>query len=94
MCGIGITYFFLAVQTYLVDVYTLHAASALAANTVVRCIFGVTILLAGPALYNRLGLGWGNTLLGCLALTVAPACLWLLKYGERIRKNPKFMPDL
>jgi MFS family permease len=94
MCGIGITYFFLAVQTYLVDAYTLHAASVLAANTVVRCIFGVTIPLAGPALYNRLGLGWGNTLLGSLALTVVPASLWLLRYGERIRNNPRFMLKL
>ncbi|OCL12150.1 polyamine transporter 1 [Glonium stellatum] len=94
ICGIGITYFFLVVQTYLVDAYTLYAASALAANTVVRCVFGVTVPLAGPALYKRLGLGWGNTLLGFLALIVAPASLWLLKYGEQIRNNPRFMPKL
>ena len=94
VCGIGITFFFVAVQTYLVEAYTIYAASALAANTVVRCVFGVTIPLAGPHLYNRLGLGWGNTLLGFLALIVAPASLWLLKYGERIRNSPRFMPKL
>ena len=93
-CGIGITFFFVSVQTYLVEVYTIYAASALAANTVVRCVFGVTIPLAGPHLYNKLGLGWGNSLLGLLALTVVPASLWLLKFGERIRKNPKFKPKL
>lgn len=94
VCGFSITFFFVAVQTYLVEAYTVYAASALAANTAVRCVFGVTIPLAGPHLYNRLGLGWGNTLLGFLALIVAPASLWLLKYGERIRNNPRFKPKL
>ena len=94
VCGIGITFFFLAVQTYLVEAYTIYAASALAANTLVRCVFGVTVPLAGPRLYDRLGFGWGNTLLGFLALLAAPASLWLLKYGGRIRNNPRFMPNL
>lgn len=58
LCGVGITYFFLVVQAYLVEAYTLHAASALAANVLVRCIFGVTIPLAGQPLYRSLGLGW------------------------------------
>lgn len=93
-CGIGIIFFFIAVQTYLVEAYTIYAASALAANTVVRCIFGLTIPLAGPHLYSRLGLGWGNTLLGFLALIVVPASLWLLKYGERIRNIPRFIVEL
>ncbi|RYO97374.1 hypothetical protein DL765_011218 [Monosporascus sp. GIB2] len=94
VCGIAITLFFLAVQTYLVEAYTIYAASALAANTAVRCVFGVTVPLAGPPLYNRLGLGWGNSLLGLLALTVVPASVLLKKYGRRIRNNPKFMPEL
>lgn len=94
VCGIAITFFFLAVQTYLVEVYTIYAASALAANTAIRCAFGVTVPLAAPHLYDRLGLGWGNSLLGFLALTVVPASIWLLRYGERIRSNPRFMPEL
>lgn len=94
MCGIGIMYFFVAVQTYLVEAYTLHAASALAASSLVRCIFGATVPLAGPSLYASLGLGWGNTLLGLCALTVVPASLCLVKYGEAIRKNPRFVPKL
>ena len=94
VCGIGITFFFLAIQTYLVEAYTIYAASALAANTLIRCVFGVTIPLAGPHLYHRLGFGWGNSLLGFLALLVAPASLWLLRYGEGIRNNPRFIHKL
>ena len=94
VCGIGITPFFLATQTYLVETYNIYAASALAANTAVRCIFGVTIPLAGPKLYERLGLGWGNSVLGFLALLVAPATLWLVRYGERMRCDARFTPAL
>jgi MFS family permease len=94
LCGIGIIAVVLPVQMYLVDAYTLYAASAIAASTVVRSIFGVTVPLAGPALYERLGLGWGNSLLAFLALTTAPCSLLLIKYGERIRKNPRFNPNL
>ena len=94
LCGIGILYIFLPVQMYLVDAYTLYAASAIAASTVVRSVFGTCIPLAGPALYSKLGLGWGNSLLGFLALAFAPASLLLLRYGEKIRSNPKFLPKL
>jgi MFS family permease len=93
LCGVGITYFFLVVQAYLVEAYTLHTASVIAASVLVRCIFGVTIPLAGPPLYSSLGLGWGNSLLALLALATLPSSLLLMKYGKAIRTNPRFMPD-
>jgi hypothetical protein len=92
--GFGILYVFLPVQMYLIDAYTIYAASAIATNTVVRSIFGTTVPLAGSALYKRLGLGWGNSLLGFIAVVFAPGSWILLTYGERIRKNPKFQPNL
>ena len=93
-CGIGILYVFLPVQMYLIDAYTLYAASAIAASTVVRSVFGTVIPLAGPALYANLGMGWGNSLLGFIAIAFAPTSLLLLKYGQKIRQNPKFLPQL
>jgi MFS family permease len=92
--GIGISYVFLPVQMYLIDAYTIYAASAIAANTIVRSIFGAVIPLAGSSLYSRLGLGWGNTLLGFIAVVFAPGSWLLLKYGDRIRNNPRFQPKL
>lgn len=94
VCGIAITYSIIAVQIYLVEAYTIYAASALAANTLIRCVFGLTIPLAAPPLYRRLGFGWGNSLLGFLALIIVPGSLCLLKYGGRIRSCPKYVPDL
>ena len=47
-------------NAYLVDAYKLHAASAIAVTTVMRCIVGAVIPLAGPPLHQALRYGWGN----------------------------------
>ncbi|KAK0391975.1 hypothetical protein NLU13_1473 [Sarocladium strictum] len=85
VCGFAISLFFLGVQTYIVEVYTLYAASALAANTAVRCAFGLTVPLAAPHLYRRLGLGWGNTLLGFLAMAIVPVAYWMWRVSRQLR---------
>ncbi|KAE8350895.1 major facilitator superfamily domain-containing protein [Aspergillus coremiiformis] len=92
--GAGIYYVHLVTQVYLVDSYTLYAASAVSAELALRCIFGATVPLAGTPLYESLGLGWGNSLLGFIALVFAPTSFFLLRYGESIRTNPKFMPKM
>lgn len=38
----------MAVSTYLIDVFTIYAASAMAANTVFRSLAGALLPLAGP----------------------------------------------
>jgi hypothetical protein len=81
------------VQTYLVDAFTVRAASAIAANTVLRSLVGALLPLAGPAMYAKLGLGWGNSLLGFIAVAMVPIPIFFYKYGERIRTNPRFQVD-
>ncbi|CAG9957337.1 unnamed protein product [Clonostachys rosea f. rosea IK726] len=61
-CGMIAT--ILPIQAYLVDAFGEYAASAIAANTVVRSIVGAFCRLPGPSMYAKLGLGWGNSLLG------------------------------
>ena len=68
------------VQTYLVDVLPTFAASAVAALIVLRCLFGSLLPLAGPAMYERLGLGWGSSLLGSVAMALIPPLL-IYKFG-------------
>ena len=80
--------------TYLVDAYTLYAASVNAANAVLRSILGAMLPLAGPSMYDALGLGWGNSLLGFIAVGLIPVPLVLLKYGERIRMDKRFQREL
>lgn len=67
------------------DTFTLYAASALAANTVIRSIFGAVLPLCGLEMYDDLGIGWGNSLLGFIALAMVPAPWLIMRYGEKLR---------
>ena len=87
-------YIKMPIQTYLVDAFTLHAASALAANTVLRSLVGALLPLAGQRMYDALGLGWGNSLLAFIAVSLCPIPWIFYRYGERIRKNPRFQVRL
>lgn len=80
----------MTVSTYLVDAYTIYAASAMAANAVFRSLVGAVLPLAGGPMYETLGLGWGNSLLGFISLALAPLPLIFYIYGERIRKSKMF----
>ncbi|TVY89012.1 Efflux pump [Lachnellula willkommii] len=83
--GMGNCLIFVSIQSYSVDAFELYAASALAANTVVRSVMAAVLPLAAPDLYRALGLGWGNSLLAFLALAIVPVPVLLIRHGERIR---------
>jgi len=75
------------VQLYLIDACgPKKAASALAANTILRSIAAGLLPLAGTSLYDQLGLGWGNSLLGFLAIMFLPVPWLLYRYGKRLRE--------
>ena len=78
------------IQTYLIDTFTIYAASAVAANIFLRSLLGSVLPLAGRQLYITLGLGWGNSLLAFIALACCPIPVILFRYGEKIRKNKKW----
>jgi multidrug resistance protein len=86
--GAGIVTGFQCIQTYLVDAYTKYAASAIGAVTVLRSLAGFGFPLFAPYMYEKLHYGWGNSLLGFIAIVLgwpAPFLLW--KYGETLRKK-------
>lgn len=90
LVGVGLIAAFMCINTYLVDSFTLYAASAMAANTVLRSIFGGVFPLFGLKMYNALGLGWGNSLLAFIAVAMIPIPFFFYKHGERIRTSPRF----
>ncbi|KAK4987671.1 hypothetical protein LTR66_007535 [Elasticomyces elasticus] len=82
---------FQCVQTYVVDAYQRYAASAVASTTVLRSLAGFGFPLFALPMYRALGDGWGNSLLGFVALGIglpAPFLLWY--FGERLRMRSKF----
>ena len=75
-------------QTYLVDIHGAEAAaSAMAANLLLRSLCGAFLPMAGPKMYSKLGLGWGNSLLGFIGLAFMPVPLFFWRYGEALRKR-------
>ncbi|KAK7538610.1 major facilitator superfamily domain-containing protein, partial [Phyllosticta citribraziliensis] len=93
VASMGMIVVFICIQTYLVDAFTRYAASANAANTVLRCILGALLPLCGLDMYDAMGLGWGNTLLGFLALALAPVLWWFYGWGERVRTDRRFQKE-
>ena len=85
--GVGLLLAFMPATTYLVDVFTVHAASAMAASTVLRSLMAAVIPLSSQTMYGQLGYGWGNSLLGFISIALVPIPFLFIKYGERIRAN-------
>ncbi|KAF8498755.1 MFS polyamine transporter [Russula emetica] len=61
LVGAGTIVTFYSIQAYLIDAFTLYAASALAAATFLRSLAGFGFPLFAPTMYNALGYGKGNT---------------------------------
>lgn len=70
--GFGMVLVFLSVFNYLIDSYLLYAASVLAANSVLRSLFGVGFPLFVAPMFKNLGINWASTLIAFLALACAP----------------------
>lgn len=87
--GVGLVSTTIPVRSYLVDAFGIYAASAVAGCAVFRNIGGTLVPLAGPPLYQRLGLGWGNSVLGFIALAFTPVPLLLMRYGQALRMRDK-----
>jgi len=85
--GVGMTGIYVPGQTYFVDTFSEYSASAIAAATFMRSLFGTFLPLAGPPMYETLGFGWGNTILGILACLMIPIPVVFFRYGKMIRER-------
>ncbi|KAJ5349269.1 hypothetical protein N7541_006996 [Penicillium brevicompactum] len=85
--GVGFECIWLTTQAYIVDAYSQYAASALAAFSVMRSVVAAFLPLAGPQMYHEMGIGWGNSLLGFIALALVPVPVLIYRLGGKIRKN-------
>ncbi|GKT45690.1 MFS transporter prlG [Colletotrichum spaethianum] len=87
--GVAILGIWQPIQAYVIDAYPLYAASAIGAFTVFRSVVAAFLPMAGPAMYDALGLGWGNSVLGFIAIALIPVPALIYKYGGRLRKWQK-----
>ncbi|KAJ3877765.1 MFS polyamine transporter [Lentinula edodes] len=89
--GAGMILAFQAIQVYIVDVFTLYAASGIASVSCLRSFCGFGFPLFGNTMFNSLGYGKGSTILACVVIAVGCPAPWILWcFGKRIRSGSKF----
>lgn len=85
--GLGQVVIINTVQNYYIDSFSTYAASAIAGGSVFRSLVGGVVPLFAPALFEKLGYGWGISVFGFLALAIGPAPIIFYYYGPRIRER-------
>ncbi|KAM0492639.1 hypothetical protein ACHAP8_009817 [Fusarium lateritium] len=90
LLGTGFFTIFQAALNYLVDTFTMYAASAIAANTFLRSMFAAAFPLVVGPLYHNLGVGPGSSITGGFAALLIPVPFIFYTYGKRIRARSKW----
>ncbi|KAF5561185.1 major facilitator superfamily transporter [Fusarium phyllophilum] len=78
---------------YLIEVYLVHANSALAINNFLRCVIAATFPLYATDLLVDVGLGVGGTVIGSICLVLSPFSFLFWRYGRTIRQWSKFAEE-
>ncbi|KAF2015480.1 MSF membrane transporter [Aaosphaeria arxii CBS 175.79] len=93
LLGTGFFTIFQAALNYLVDTFTLYAASAVAANTFLRSCFAGAFPLVVAPLYGNLGTGVACSITGGFAALLIPVPFVFYAFGRRIRAGSKWSRD-
>ena len=70
----------------------MFAASAIAANTVLRSAAGAAAPLFTRQMFGALGIGGGGSLVGGVGALLAVIPFAFYKYGKKIRERSRFAP--
>lgn len=87
--GFGILAIFISSYQYVIDVYKLKAASALASVTLLRYTVAGGMVIVSIPMFKNMGVHWALTLMACLStlLTVVPYAFYI--WGPKIRLMSK-----
>jgi DHA1 family multidrug resistance protein-like MFS transporter len=66
------------------------AASAVAANIILRSAVAAGFPLFSRQMFQNMGIQWAGTLLGCLAAIMIPIPIVFRAYGPMLRRKSKF----
>ncbi|KAH8800235.1 major facilitator superfamily domain-containing protein [Xylogone sp. PMI_703] len=90
--GFGILTIFTQLILYIIDGYLMFAASAAAGNMMARSLFAAVCPLFDRQMFQNIGIQWGCTLLGCLALIMIPFPFVFIRYGPKLRERSVWAP--
>ncbi|KAK9470250.1 major facilitator superfamily domain-containing protein [Dipodascopsis tothii] len=85
-CGVGFLLLYNSANNYLIDSYQHLAASALAAKTFLRSIWGAAVPLFTIQMYHKLGNQWATMLLFFISLACCAIPYAFYFWGARIRE--------
>lgn len=91
--GFGSVGVFLSCLNYLVDAYTVYAASVLAAGAMLRSLFGAAFPLFTTQMYTNLGIHWASSVPAFLTVACLPFPFVMYKYGAMIRMKCKYAEE-
>ncbi|GLA77275.1 hypothetical protein AtubIFM55763_009162 [Aspergillus tubingensis] len=88
-------YIFQCTSAYLLEAYSVYGASANGGVYILRGLTGFGFPLFSPVMYRVLGYGWGNSLLGFVAVVIGCPIPWVLWwFGERLRRKSSFADEV
>lgn len=88
--GFGCVLVILPIVNYLIDSYTIYAASVLAAAAIFRSIVGAVFPLFTTQMYENLGIHWATSIPAFLTLVCMPFPFIMYKYGSAVRMKCKY----
>lgn len=88
--GLGFVLIFMALLNYLTDAYEIFAASAMAAASCCRSLFGAVLPFSAGPLYRNLGIAWASSLLGFLSMAMCVIPFAFIRFGPVIRQRSIF----
>ena len=80
----------LPIFNYIIDSYTIYAASVLAAAAITRSLVGAAFPLFTAQMYEKLGIHWASALPGFLTLACMPFPFVMYRYGARLLMKCKY----
>lgn len=89
-CGLGFVSLYNPANNYIVDSYQHYAASALAAKTFVRSVWGAVVPLFTIQMYHRLGDQWATSLMAFISLACCAIPYLFYYFGARVREFSKY----
>ncbi|KAJ5877644.1 Major facilitator superfamily domain general substrate transporter [Penicillium solitum] len=88
--GFGCVLVILPIMNYLIDTYTIYAASVLAAAAIFRSVVGAVFPLFTTQMYHNLGIHWASSIPAFMTLVCMPFPLIMYRYGAVVRMKCKY----
>ncbi|EHY52108.1 hypothetical protein HRR83_003328 [Exophiala dermatitidis] len=88
--GFGCVAVFTCILIYLVDSYTIYAASVMAATAMLRSFIGAAFPLFTTQMFTNLGIHWASSIPAFLTAACLPFPFVMYRYGPKIRMKCKY----